>query len=104
MALPNQEKIVLLRNIETYETITGAINLEKTNKGGYVDAGMINQRVTAANALNSAIKAATQPVTGGNSNTSGGGGGNIGVGQAPTPGMDGFSGAPAAAAPTGPMQ
>ena len=36
--------------------------------------------------------------------TSGGGGGNIGVGQAPAPGMDGFSGAPAGAAPTGPMQ
>jgi hypothetical protein len=37
--------------------------------------------------------------------TSGGGGGNIGVGQAPAPGMDGFSGAPAgAAAPMGPMQ
>jgi hypothetical protein len=32
--------------------------------------------------------------------TSGGGGGNIGVGQAPAPGMDGFSGA----APAGPMQ
>jgi len=39
--------------------------------------------------------------------TSGGGGGNIGVGQAPAPGMDGFSGAPAGAsgpAPMGPMQ
>jgi hypothetical protein len=37
--------------------------------------------------------------------TSGGGGGNIGVGQAPAPGMDGFSGAPAgAAAAMGPMQ
>jgi hypothetical protein len=76
MALPNQEKIVLLRNIETYETITSAINLEKTNKGGYVDAGMINQRVTAANALNSAIKAATQPVTGGTTAPSGGGSGS----------------------------
>ena len=39
--------------------------------------------------------------------TSGGGGGNMGVGQAPTPGMDGFSGAPAGGAgpaPMGPMQ
>jgi hypothetical protein len=39
--------------------------------------------------------------------TSGGGGGNIGVGQAPAPGMDGFSGAPAGTsgpAPMGPMQ
>ena len=39
--------------------------------------------------------------------TSGGGGGNMGVGQAPTPGMDGFSGAPAGAsgpAPMGPAQ
>lgn len=39
--------------------------------------------------------------------TSGGGGGNMGVGEAPTPGMEGFSGAPAqpaGPAPTGPMQ
>ena len=40
--------------------------------------------------------------------TSGGGGGNIGVGQAPTPGMEGFSGSPQptgpAAPPAGPMQ
>jgi TP901 family phage tail tape measure protein len=78
MALPNQEKIVLLRNIQTYETITSAINLEKTNKGGYVDAGMTNQRVTAANALNSAIKAATQPITGGDTPTTGGSGGGGG--------------------------
>jgi len=75
MALPNQEKIVLLRNIQTYETITTAINLEQGRKGGYVDAGMTDQRRTAANALSSAIKAATQPVTGGNTGASGGGSG-----------------------------
>ena len=38
------------------------------------------------------------------SDTSGGGGGNMGVGTAPAPGEQGFSGAPAQAAPPAPAQ
>jgi hypothetical protein len=78
MALPNEEKIVLLRNIQTYETITTAINLEGTRKGGYVDSGMREEGRIARNALSSAIKSATESVLPKDEPSGSGGGGGGG--------------------------
>jgi TP901 family phage tail tape measure protein len=50
-SLPNQEKIILLRNMETFEKYNSLAAAEKAATGGYVEAGTRRAQVTSAQSL-----------------------------------------------------
>jgi TP901 family phage tail tape measure protein len=50
-SLPNQEKIILLRNIETFEKYNSLAELEKAAPGGYVEGATRRAQVTSAQSL-----------------------------------------------------
>jgi len=72
-SLPNQEKIILIRNMETYEKYNSLAAAEKAS--GYVEGGTRQQQNNAARSLNQSKQTFGQTPTITNDGTGSGGGG-----------------------------